>query len=190
MVTKGKSKSGEEKRFLKKHCKSAELALVIVFSSECPFDSRFWLDSVLNLTAWFSYHVVTFWLHTCWTWLAWRTVIWQLTNHKMGLLFVLYLLPGARGCQRLHPLASRIVRDNLTPLISCVSHVRLPILTGLCSKSNRVVLISRGHILVTHLLDLTALTRYHTPVDESQRNSLSKHTGLLGTNRKSVSYVI
>ena len=29
-----------------------------------------------------------------------------------GLLLSSYILPGARGCQRLHPLASPIVRDN------------------------------------------------------------------------------
>ena len=28
---------------------------------------------------------------------------------------------GARECQRLHPLASRIIRDDLTPLIGCLS---------------------------------------------------------------------
>ena len=52
---------------------------------------------------------------------------------ERGLLLALYLLPGARGCQYLHPpLASRIVRDNLTPVIGCVSLAQLSILTGLC----------------------------------------------------------
>ena len=43
----------------------------------------------------------------------------------------LYLLPGARGCQRLHHLAS----SSETPLIVCVSLARLP-------KSDHVVLIT------------------------------------------------
>ena len=44
---------------------------------------------------------------------------------ERGLLLAPYLLPGARGCQHLHPLASRIIRDNITPMISCVSLARL-----------------------------------------------------------------
>ena len=41
------------------------------------------------------------------------------------------LLPGARGCQHLHLLASRIISDNLMPLIGSISLARLSILTGL-----------------------------------------------------------
>ena len=36
---------------------------------------------------------------------------WRDIYSERGLLLAPYLLPGARGCQRLHPLASRIVRD-------------------------------------------------------------------------------
>ena len=38
--------------------------------------------------------------------------IWRDIYSEKGLLLAPYLLPGARGCQRLHSLASRIVRDN------------------------------------------------------------------------------
>ena len=37
---------------------------------------------------------------------------WRFIYSERGLLLAPYLLPGARGCQRLHPLASRIVRDD------------------------------------------------------------------------------
>ena len=56
---------------------------------------------------------------------------WRDIYLERGLLLAPYLLPGARGYQRLHPLASRIVRDDLMPLIGCVSIARLPILTRL-----------------------------------------------------------
>ena len=58
---------------------------------------------------------------------------WRDIFSERGLLLVLYLLPGTRGCQCLHSLASRIVRD-----VGDASD-RLPIpgstldsLTGLC----------------------------------------------------------
>ena len=51
---------------------------------------------------------------------------WRDIYSERGLLLVPYLFPGARGCQRLHPLASRIVGDDLTPLIDCVSKAWLP----------------------------------------------------------------
>ena len=50
--------------------------------------------------------------------------------------FLPYLLPWARRCQCLHPLAS----SSKTPLIGCVSHAWLPIPSNL-SKSDRVVFI-------------------------------------------------
>ena len=37
---------------------------------------------------------------------------WRDIYSERGLLLAPYLLHGARGCQRLHPLASRIVRDD------------------------------------------------------------------------------
>ena len=49
--------------------------------------SSSWNDShwpdCLNLTAWFSYHVVPLWLHTCSTGLPRRTAIPLFTNHNM-----------------------------------------------------------------------------------------------------------
>ena len=86
---------------------------------------------------------------------------WRDIYSEKGLLLAPYLLPGARGCQRLHPLASRIVRDDLTPLTGCVSLARFPILPDWLSKSDLVVLISRGLLLVTHLLDRPTLTHCH-----------------------------
>ena len=49
---------------------------------------------------------------------------------------------------------------------------------------------SCGLLPVTHLLDPTAVTRCHPPVYKSQPDSLSKHTGSQGTNRKSMSCYI
>ena len=60
---------------------------------------------------------------------------WRDIYSKRGLLLAPYLLPGARGCQRLHTLTSRIVRDDLTSLIGYVSLARLSILTGLTVSS-------------------------------------------------------
>ena len=69
---------------------------------------------------------------------------WTYIYSERRLLLTLYLLPGARGCQRLHPLASRIVRDNTNASdrlrISGSNRFWLDWLT----KSDRVVLISRG----------------------------------------------
>ena len=84
---------------------------------------------------------------------------WRDTYSERGLLLAPNLLPGARGCQRLQPLESRIVRDDLTPLISRISLARL---NGL-SKSDRVVLISRGLLRATHLLDRLIPTYCHPP---------------------------
>ena len=40
-------------------------------------------DWTLNLTVWFSYHVIPFRLHTCSTSLPWHTAIPLFTNHNM-----------------------------------------------------------------------------------------------------------
>ena len=40
-------------------------------------------DWTLNLTMWFSYHVVSFWLHNCSTGLPWCTAIPLFTNHNV-----------------------------------------------------------------------------------------------------------
>ena len=107
---------------------------------------------------------------------------WRDIYSERGLLLVPYLLLGARGCQHLHPLASRLVRDASALL-------RVPGSTpDSLHPLNLTAWLSQGLLPVTHLL--TALTRCHLPVYLSQRDSLSKHTGSLGTNRKSMSYVI
>ena len=65
--------------------------------------------------------------------------------------FFPYLLPGARGCQRLHPLAS----SPETPLISCVSLARQRF-SALCL--NLTAWFSPSGLLpVTHLLYPSAL---------------------------------
>ena len=86
---------------------------------------------------------------------------WRDIYLERGLLLVPYLLPGARGCQHLHPLASCIVRDVRD------ASDRLPIPSSTpdsldsLSKSDRVVLISCGLLPVAHLLNRPALTHYH-----------------------------
>ena len=65
--------------------------------------------------------------------------------------FFPYLLPGARGCQRLHPLAS----SSETPLIGCVSHARLWFSARCLNLTTRFS--SRGLLLVTYLLYPSAL---------------------------------
>ena len=99
--------------------------------------------------------------------------------------FFPYLLPGARGCQQLHSLTS----SSETPLLGCVSLDWLWF-SALCLNLT-TWFSSRGHLPVTHLLYLSGLLwRSRILVYSSRRDSLSKHTGLLGTNRKSMSYVI
>ena len=65
---------------------------------------------------------------------------WRNIYSEEGLLLVPYLLPGAWGANTCTPLY-RIVRDDLTPLIGCISLAQLPILCTL-SKYDRVVLIN------------------------------------------------
>ena len=65
--------------------------------------------------------------------------------------FFPYLLPGVRGRQRLHPLAS----SSETPLIGCVSLARLRFST-LCLNLT-AWFSSRGFLPVTQLLYLTVL---------------------------------
>ena len=67
--------------------------------------------------------------------------------------FFTYLLPGARGCQRLHPLQARQRRPN--PLIGCVSLTRLRF-SALCPNLT-AWFSSRDLPPVTHLLNPTAL---------------------------------
>ena len=93
---------------------------------------------------------------------------------------------GANVCTPLRALSSV---TSKTPLISCLSLAWLSILWTL-SKSDRVVLISCGLLPVTHLLDRPAPTHCHPPVYLSQCDNLSKYTGSLGMNQKSMSYVI
>ena len=65
--------------------------------------------------------------------------------------FFPYLLPGARGCQCLHPLAS----SSEMPLISCVSLAQLWF-SSLCLNLT-AWFSSCGLLPVTHLLYLSAL---------------------------------
>ena len=65
---------------------------------------------------------------------------WRDLYSDRWLLLFPYLLPGARGCLRLLPLASRIVRDDLTPLIGCVS---------LCSILDSLLLSKSDHGVIT-----------------------------------------
>ena len=70
--------------------------------------------------------------------------------------FFQYLVPGAKGC---HLLAS----SSETPLIGCVSLARLRF-SALCL--NLTAWFSpRDPLSVTHLFDLSALTRFHLPVN-------------------------
>ena len=54
---------------------------------------------------------------------------WRDMYSERGLLAP-YLLPGAGGANAYTPLASHIFRDDLTPLIGCVSLARLSSLTA------------------------------------------------------------
>ena len=63
---------------------------------------------------------------------------WRDIYSDRGLLLVPYLLPGTRGCQRLHPLASRIVREIRDASDRLHVPARLPILR--LSKSDRLVI--------------------------------------------------
>ena len=65
--------------------------------------------------------------------------------------FFPYFLPGARGCQRLHPLAS----SSGTPLIGCVSRARTRF-SALCPNLT-AWFSSRSLLPVTHMFDLSAL---------------------------------
>ena len=80
--------------------------------------------------------------------------VWEMGGETYTLredFFFPYLLPGTRGCQRLHPLAS----SSETPLISCVSHARMWF-SALCL--NLTACFSSCDLLpVTHLLYPSAL---------------------------------
>ena len=120
-------------------------------------------------------------------------LIWEIdgeTYSQRGDFFLSHIFfqepGGANACTRLLSVSSE---TSETPLMSCLSLARLPILLTLY-KSDCMVLISHALLPVTHMLDRPAPTHCHAPVYKSQRDSLSKHTGSRGTNRKSMSYVI
>ena len=77
---------------------------------------------------------------------------WVETYTQRGDFFFPYLLPGARGCRRLRPLASSLE----TPLIGCVSLAQLRF--SALSLNLTAWFSSRGLLLVTHLFDLSVLT--------------------------------
>ena len=92
--------------------------------------------------------------------------------------FFPYLLPKARGCQCLHPLTSSSERGK--PFDRRCVFGLTPIL---CTLNLTMLFLSHGFLPVTHLLYPIVLTCCHIPVYLSQRDSLSKHTGSLGTNK-------
>ena len=93
--------------------------------------------------------------------------------------FFPYLLPEARGCQRLHLLASS---SETTWSAACPSFD--------CDSLHSAQIWVRGsHHVVSFRLHTWVPWSYY-PVYKSQRDSLSKHAGSLGTNRKSMAYVI
>ena len=80
--------------------------------------------------------------------------VWEMggeTYTKREDFFFPRLLPGAGGCQHLHPLAS----SSETPLISCVSHARLCFSTLYLNLTTWFS--SRDLLPVTHLLYPSAL---------------------------------
>ena len=80
------------------------------------------------------------------------SVVWEMggeTYTQREDFFFPYLLPRARGCQRLHPFAS----SSETPLIGCVSLARLRF-SALCT--NLTAWFSSRGLLVTLLFDLSA----------------------------------
>ena len=76
---------------------------------------------------------------------------WVSETYTQTADFFPYLLPGARECQRLHPLAS----SSETPLVGCVSHARLRF-SALCLNLT-AWFSSRVLLPVTHLFNLSAL---------------------------------
>ena len=82
----------------------------------------------------------------------WRDIYTQRVD------FFPYLLPGARGCQHLYPLAN----SSETPLIDCVSLAQLRF-SALCPNLT-AWFSSHDPLPVTHLFILSALMRHHLPV--------------------------
>ena len=108
--------------------------------------------------------------------------------YSEGGLLPPYLLTGTRGCQRLQPFSSRIIRDDS----NASDQLLIPGSTldsdwtdclNLTAWFSYYVVSFRFHTCLTGL-------HYHPPVYKSQRDSLSKHTGSPGTNPKSMSTVI
>ena len=86
------------------------------------------------------------------------------------------------------PLQAVLSEMSKTPMIGYLSLAQLPIF---CLCLNLTAWFSsHGFLLVTHLLDLTALMLCYPPIYKSWCDSLSKHTGSLGMSWKSMSYVI
>ena len=109
-------------------------------------------------------------------------LVWEIDGDTYTQIFLFHIFfqepGGANACTPSQAVSSETPD---TPLIGCLSLARLSILCSL-SKSDRVV--------------LTWSPFGYTPVGPdcpdtlpSECDSLSKHTGSLGTNRKSMSYV-
>ena len=92
---------------------------------------------------------------------------------------IFFLEPvGANACT---PLQARQRRPDRLRLARSTAILYLCLNLTTCFSS-------RGLLPVTHLLYRRALTCCYVSVYSSQRDSLSKHTGSPGTNRKSMSY--
>ena len=106
-----------------------------------------------------------------------RHILWERTSSSIS----------SKRSQRVSTLAPlcKLVRD-------ASNRLRVPrstaILCTLCKSP--AWFSSRDPRPVTHLFDLSALTRRYLSVYKSKCDSLSKRTGSLGMNRKSMSYVI
>ena len=87
--------------------------------------------------------------------------VWKMGGErytKREVFFISYLLPGARWCQHLHPLAS----SSETPLINCVSLTWLQF-SALCLKLTAWFSL-HDPLPVIHLFNLSALTCRHLAV--------------------------
>ena len=116
--------------------------------------------------------------------------VWEIdgeTYTQRGDFFLSHIFsrePGdANACTLLQAVSSE--RSEM-PLIGYVPRSNPDSLLCL----NLTAWLSHGLLLVIHLFDLTAIMCCHLPVYKSQPDSLSKHTGSLGMNWKSISYVI
>ena len=89
-------------------------------------------------------------------------VVWEIDGEKYIPRVDIFPEPG--GANVFISLQAVSSETSETPLMGCLSLARLSILLDWLSKSNRVVLISRGLFPVAYLLDRHAPTHCHPPV--------------------------